>query len=212
VSATRRASPADSGPRRGGRYGNPADLARFVRRQLHPQRGAWQKPATVVRALGLQPGQVIAELGPGPGYFTARLARAVGPRERGYAVDPEPTVLEILRARLTRARVRNVTPVLGRAADPLLPAGSCDLALIVNTYHHVDKRPAFLRQVARALAAGGRLVNVDWALRDTPHGPPLAHRVRPEAFLRDARQAGFTLAAEHHFLPYQYFLVLRRAR
>jgi SAM-dependent methyltransferase len=129
-----------------------------------------------------------------------------------YAVDPEPTVLEILRARLARARVRNVTPVLGRPDDPLLPAGSCDLALIVNTYHHVDRRPAFLRQVARALTRGGRLVNVDWAIQETPHGPPLEHRVSPEAFLRDAQRAGFRLAAEHSFLPYQYFLVLRRAR
>jgi ubiquinone/menaquinone biosynthesis C-methylase UbiE len=198
--------------RRHGRYGNPADLARFVARQLHPDRERWQKPASVVRALALRPGQVVLELGPGPGFFTARLARAVGPRGHVYAVDPEPAVLEILRGRLTTARVRNVTPVLGRPDDPCVGARSCDLALIVNVYHHVSERVAWLRRVAQALVPRGRLVNVDWAVRETPHGPPLAHRVPPQAFLRDARRAGFTGVAEHAFLPYQYFFVLRRAR
>ena len=91
-------------------------------------------------------------------------------------------------------------------------ARSCDVALIVNVYHHVTERVALLRRVARALVPRGRLVNVDWAVRETPHGPPLAHRVPPQAFLRDARRAGFTGVAEHAFLPYQYFFVLRRAR
>jgi ubiquinone/menaquinone biosynthesis C-methylase UbiE len=196
--------------RRRGRYGNPADLARFVERQLHPGRARWQKPGAVVRALGLRPGQVIVELGPGPGYFTTRLSRAVGPRGHVYAVDPEPTVLEVLRTRLGAAGARNVTPVLGRPDDPCLPARACELALIVNVYHHMSDRVAFLRRVARVLTPRGHLVNVDWAVRDTPHGPPLGHRVPPEVFLREARRAGFTRVVEYAFLPYQYFFVLRR--
>jgi hypothetical protein len=43
-------------------------------------------------------------------------------------------------------------------------------------------------------------------------GPPLKRRVAREAFLRDARRAGLTPAAEHRFLPHQYFLVLRAGR
>jgi len=39
-----------------------------------------------VRALGLRRGQVVAEIGAGPGYFTTRLARAVGPSGRVYAL------------------------------------------------------------------------------------------------------------------------------
>jgi ubiquinone/menaquinone biosynthesis C-methylase UbiE len=196
---------------RHGRYGNPADLHRMIARQEDPARVAWQKPAAVVRALALRRGQVVADVGAGPGYFTRRLARAVGPAGHVYAVDPEPAILEVLRERLAAARSTNVTPILGRGDDPLLPAGRCDLALIVNAYHHVEGGPAFLRRVARALRRGGRLVNIDFAKRETPVGPPVDHRVSREAFLRDARRAGLVLTAEHGFLPYQYFLVLRRA-
>jgi len=149
-----------------------------------------------------------AEIGAGVGYFTFRLARAVGPRGRVYAVDPEPRMLARLVGRLPRARARNVTPVLGRDEDPLLPAGACDLILVVNTYHHFPDGPAFLRRLVRALRPGGRIANVDFHRRETPVGPPVEHRVAREAFVRDARRAGLRLAAERDFLPYQYFLIL----
>ncbi|MBI1728720.1 MAG: hypothetical protein HYR50_15780, partial [Candidatus Rokubacteria bacterium] len=65
----------------------PKELAGALRRQLNPRRATWQKPAVLVRALGLRRGQVVAEIGSGPGYFTPRLARAVGPSGHVYAVD-----------------------------------------------------------------------------------------------------------------------------
>ena len=182
----------------------------MVARQEDPGRVTWQKPVAVVRALGLRRGQVVADIGAGPGYFTKRLARAVGPSGHVYAVDAEPVILDVLRERLTAARLTNVTPVLGRGEDPLLPASCCDLAIIVDTYHHFADGPAFLRRAARALRPGGRLVNIDFAKRDTPVGPPVDHRVSRDDFVRDVRRAGLVVAREHQFLPYQYFLVLRR--
>src|SRR5882762_1335037 len=104
-----------------GHSGSPQDLARMIKRQLDPSRAAWQKPDRVVAALGLRRGQVVGEIGAGPGYFTLRLARAVGRSGHVYAVDPESGVLEALRARLARARVHNVTPILALGHDPLLP-------------------------------------------------------------------------------------------
>jgi SAM-dependent methyltransferase len=197
---------------RHGRHGNPADLALMRKRQLDPARAAWQKPDRVITALGLRRGQVVAEIGSGPGYFTLRLARAVGPSGRVYAVDPEPAMLEALRERVGRSGLRNVTPILGLPDDPLLPSGSCHLALIVNAYHHFADGPALLRRLTRALRPRGRVVNVDWAPRETPVGPPLERRVAPDAFIRAARGAGLRLIRARDLLPHQYFLVLERAR
>lgn len=188
----------------------PADFQRFVRRQLAPSRAAWQRPDRVVRALDLTRGDVVAEVGAGPGYFTTRLARAVGRRGHVYALDPEPRALDVLRRRLVG--VGNVTPVLNRDDDPMLPARSCDAVVVVNAYHHFEDGPGFLRSLARCLKPRGRLVNIDWARREMPKGPPLRHRVARDEFLRVARRAGLVLTAEHRFLPYQYFLVLRRVR
>jgi len=189
----------------------PKELAGALRRQLNPRRATWQKPAVLVRALGLRRGQVVAEIGAGPGYFTPRLARAVGPSGHVYAVDPEAAVLDVLRRRLARTGARNVTPVLGRDDDPLLPRGRCDVAVLINCYHHMHGRVAFLRRLVAALPKNARVVNVDWD-EETEFGPPPKRRVPRARFLRDARRAGLRLVADRPVLPHQYFLVLRRAR
>jgi ubiquinone/menaquinone biosynthesis C-methylase UbiE len=189
----------------------PEELKGALKRQLAPRRAKWQKPSAVVRALGLRRGQVIAEIGAGPGYFTPRLARAVGRAGHVYAVDPEAAVLDVLRKRMKRAGVRNITPVLSLDDDPLLPDGRCDLAVIINAYHHMHGGPAFLRRLVRRLARGARVINVDWA-ENAEFGPPPRRRVPRARFLRDARRAGLRLVSERSFLPHQYFLELRRAR
>jgi SAM-dependent methyltransferase len=187
----------------------PKELAGALKRQLNPRRARWQKPAVLVRALGLRRGQAIAEIGCGPGYFTPRLARAVGPSGHVYAVDPEPAVLDVMRRRLRG--VRNVTPVLGRDDDPLLPRGRCEAAVLINVYHHMHGGARFLRRLVAALPPRARVVNVDWN-ETTDFGPPARRRVSRARFLRDARRAGLRLVAERAILPHQYFLVLRRAR
>ena len=117
-------------------------------------------------------------------------------------------MLPILVERLRRGGIKNVTPVLGRDDDPLLPARSCDLVLVVNTYHHFPGGPRYLRRLRRLLRPGGRLVNVDFHAPGDAGRPAGRAPRRPRAFLRDARRAGFRLVREATFLPYQYCLVL----
>jgi ubiquinone/menaquinone biosynthesis C-methylase UbiE len=173
-----------------------------------PSRAVWQKPDEVVRALGLRPGQAACDVGAGPGYFSLRLARAVGKAGHVYAVDVEPRILAVLRDRVRSSKARNVTPVLSLPDDALLPAASCDLILIVDTYHHFPDGPEYLRRLMRALRPGGRIANVDFHKRELPVGPPPEHKVAREAFLANAAAAGLRLVQEHTFLPYQYFVVL----
>jgi ubiquinone/menaquinone biosynthesis C-methylase UbiE len=194
------------------RYGNPPDLDGYIAHQEEPSRAAWQKPDQVVKALDVRPGQTVCDVGAGPGYFSLRLARAVGPRGRVYAVDVEPRILGALRDRVEKAGLTNVTPVLGLGGDPLLPPGACDLVLIVDTYHHFPDRPAYLRRLLRALAPGAHVANIDFHKRATPVGPPLEHRLAREDFLREAAGAGLELVAEPSFLENQYFLILARTR
>ena len=49
---------------------------------------------------------------------------------------------------------------------------------------------------------------VDFKL-DSPVGPPARHRVAPQQVVEEMTQAGYRLAEEHGFLPYQYFLVFQ---
>ena len=192
------------------RFRNPPDLAPYIAAQEDPGRDRWQKPDQVLQALAVRPGQTVCDIGAGPGYFTLRLARLVGAQGRIYAVDVEPRILEVLRERLEKRGIVNVTPVLGLGDNPLLPDATCDLILIVDTYHHFPDGPAYLRRLAQLLKPAGRIANIDFRKQPTPLGPPQGHRIAREDFLRQAATASLKLDQELTFLENQYFLILRR--
>jgi cyclopropane fatty-acyl-phospholipid synthase-like methyltransferase len=189
-----------------GKHGNPEDVDSYIARMEEPERAEWQKPAEVLKALGLAPGQVVCDIGAGPGYFALRAARTAA---HVFAVDVEPRIVQALQKRIAKSGLRNVTPVLGLDDDPLIPERACDLVLVLNTYHHFPDGPAYLQRLARSLKPGGRIANVDFHPRELPVGPPVAHKISRDDFLADAQAAGLALAEEHDFLPYQYCLVLR---
>jgi len=188
------------------KHRNPEDLDSYIARMEDPERAGWQKPDEVLRALELAPGQVACDIGAGPGYFALRMARTAA---HVFAVDVEPRILQALQKRVAKSGLRNVTPVLGLDDDPLVPERACDLITVVDTYHHFPDGPAYLRRLVRSLKPGGRIANLDFHRRDLPVGPPIEHKVARDDFLRAAEAAGLALVAEHTFLPYQYFLVLR---
>jgi SAM-dependent methyltransferase len=190
------------------RFQNPRDLDGYIAAQEEPARAAWQKPDQVLDTLAPRAGQTVCDIGAGPGYFALRIAKRVGATGRVFAVDVEPRILDALRTRIEAARLRNITPVLALGTDPLLPAASCDLVLIVDVYHHFADRAQYLRGLVRLLRPGGRLAAIDWHKRKTAIGPPPEHRVSREEFLADAAKAGLRLVAEPTFLPNQYFVIL----
>jgi ubiquinone/menaquinone biosynthesis C-methylase UbiE len=172
-----------------------------------PARDEYSKPGEVVRALALREGEVVADIGSGTGYFTLRLARAVGQTGKVFAVDISPDMVRHLNRRLRDEGVRNVVTVLADADDPLLPDGSVDRFVIVNTWHHIEGHPAYLEKLKRMLRPGGQVVHIDFQKRDTPVGPPTSEKIARSDLVAEMQSAGFRLFAEHDFLPYQYFLV-----
>ena len=175
-----------------------------------PARAAWQKPEQLVAALGLRPGQCVADLGAGTGYFSRFLSAAVGRNGSVLAVDVEPSLIAHLRERSEREGTTNVTPVLASLDDPRLPPGSVDLVLIVDTYHHLDDRVAYMRRLRRALRPSARVAVVDWQKRPLPVGPEMEHKLGREQVVDEMTAAGYRLAAEPAILPYQYVLVFIR--
>lgn len=171
-----------------------------------PRRDEWQKPHEVIRALGLEPDAVVADIGAGTGYFTMRLAHMAS-RGRVYAVDAEPDMVAYLERRARESGLANVRVVQASGDDPRLPE-KADVILFVDVYHHIADRERYFARLRNALKAGGRLAIVDFRM-DAPTGPPKSGRVSPDAVKRELAGAGYTLAAEHDFLPYQYYLVFR---
>lgn len=170
-----------------------------------PARDAWQLPKDVVKAMAIAPGAKVADVGAGTGYFEPYLSRAVGPAGRVIAVDVEPDMVRWLTDRAKREGLANVEAVLGAADDPHLPPASIDRVLVVDTWHHVEDRRAYVKKLAAALAPGGSVYIVDFT-RESPHGPPPAARLTPEDVSADLASAGLAPRRVDVGLPYQYVI------
>jgi tRNA A58 N-methylase Trm61 len=175
-----------------------------------PERETEERPEAVLRRLNLKPGETVADIGAGSGYFTRRLARAVGPRGRVFAVDIQPQMLTELTNRLTRAGITNVTPVLGADRDPRLSPASIDLALLVDVYHELEYPFEMMVAIARALKPGGRVVLVEYRAEDPAVPIKPLHKMSEAQARRELAAAGFEWLGTHPDLPSQHILEFRK--
>jgi SAM-dependent methyltransferase len=128
----------------------------------------------VLDRLGVKPGMRVADVGAGDGYYTVRLAKRLGPGGTIYAEDVTGAYLDRLGARLAREDVSGVRLVHGAPADPRLPRGSVDLALLAHVYHEVEQPYEFLYRLRSGLAPGGRVAIIDNDKPTGEHGTPPA--------------------------------------
>lgn len=176
-----------------------------------PEREAEEAPSRAIAALKIQAGQTVADIGAGSGYYTVRLARAVGPAGRVYATDIQPAMLDLLRANVARARLDNVTAILGAPDDPKLPANTIDLAMMVDVYHELAAPQAFLQRLRPALKRDGRLVLLEFRKEDRRVPILEVHKMSVAEVRQELEAEGFRLTAVLDDLPWQHILVLTPA-
>jgi predicted methyltransferase len=176
-----------------------AQVAGTAATPTEADREQWQKVPEIFSAMKVSAGSRVADLGAGTGFFTARLARVVGPTGRVFAVDINPNTVRDLVARAVREKLENVEVIAGAPADPRLPT-SLDAVLIVNTYHEMQEHQAVLDKVRQALKLEGRLVIVEpiaQAREKTSRTEQQAnHEIAIRYVLEDLRQAGFEIVEQ----------------
>lgn len=169
-------------------------------------RDEWQKPGEVIRALDIKTGDHIADLGSGSGYFTFRLANAVGPGGKVFAVDIDQELNAYVRDRALAEARRNIEVILAKPDDPMLPPSGVDMIFSTNTYHFLENRSAYFANASKYLRPGGRLVIIDFNSRQwfDIFG---AHYTPGDLIKSEMEKAGYTLQREFDLLPRQHFLV-----
>ena len=168
----------------------------------------------IVEVLDLSPGMAAADVGTGTGLFLSSLASEVGPRGTVYAVDISPKLVEYVRQRVQDAGLTQVEVLLSDGHSAGLPAGSVDLVLVCDTYHHFEYRRSMLASLHRALKPAGRLVVIDFErIPGVSREFILGHvRAGKEVFSAEIVAAGFTREdeAEVEGLRENYVLRFRR--
>lgn len=182
-----------------------ADPEQYAQRWNSPERDARQKPDQVMAILDLSAGMTAVDLGTGTGYFVPRLSAAVGGGGKVLALDIEKTMVDYVRKRAADEGWTNVEARVVAADDPGLAAGSVDRVLLVNTWHHIARRPAYAKRLLRALRPGGALVIVDVTM-DAKRGPPKHIRVPAANVVKELVDAGFTAEIVGEDLANQYIV------
>lgn len=151
--------------------------------------------------LGIDRFQDVAELGCGYGTFSIPIAETIGGTL--YTFDVEPEMI----AR-TKERAAGL-PIVCEQRDVFeLGFGvQVDAALLFNILH--CEQP--IRLLQHAATAAPNVLVIHWRQGETPRGPSLEIRPRPEQIVEWAQAAGLEPVGEMADLPpWHYGLMLRR--
>jgi ubiquinone/menaquinone biosynthesis C-methylase UbiE len=153
----------------------------------------------------------VAEFGCGYGTFTIPAARMISGRI--YAIDIELDMVKTVSKKVRDQNIQNVVPVLrdfisdGTGLDD----ESVDYAMLFNILH--DEKPGrIFKEAYRIVKPGGKIGIIHWVYeQNTPRGPPMEIRPKPEHLIELATEAGFRLERLCNLKPYHYGIVLSKA-
>ena len=174
-----------------------------------PSRERAERTDLLIDRLPLEVDHVIADIGAGTGYFSFPVAERV-PAGRVLAVDIQPEMLEMIRARSADTGIENVEPVLGSEDDPNLPENAVDLIFIVDAYHEFSHPKEMGEAMARALVPGGRLILVEYRAEDPRVPIKRLHKMSEVQAKREMAAIGLEWEETGDYLPQQHVLVFRK--
>jgi ubiquinone/menaquinone biosynthesis C-methylase UbiE len=105
-----------------------------------------------------KPGERILEVGPGTGYYTLDVAEWVKPDGEVDILDLQQEMLDHTMRRAGERGLANITPTQSDATALPYEDGSLDAAFLVTVLGEIPDQDAALRELARVLKPGGRLV------------------------------------------------------
>jgi ubiquinone/menaquinone biosynthesis C-methylase UbiE/biotin operon repressor len=119
---------------------------------------SWKSTAEAF--LQLLPPMTIADLGSGDGSYALLLSQNA---VRVIGVDSSEKMLDVAREQAQRATVPNVEFRLGEMEDVPIDNASVDLVFFSQSLHHAAHPERAIREAARILRSGGRVVILDLA-------------------------------------------------
>lgn len=166
----------------------------------------WNNPEQFVAEADIPHGARVAEIGCGSGWFTFALEKVVRPRGIVYALDMQPAMLQILRAK--RENWERILTLPCSENNFELDDGEVDLVFHANTLHECTEPEKHLQEVNRVLKEGGRLVLIEWLWKGEENhpGPDNTDRLEPDTVRDLLQENGFDVQQTEDIGPYHYII------
>ncbi len=147
-------------------------------------------------------GERVLEIGPGTGYYTADIAGRLAPDGRLEIFDIQQQMLDHTIERVRRAGLENVGATLGDARELSYEDGSYDAVVLTTVLGEIPDRDRALKEIARVLKPGGRLIVGEILIGDP-------HWIGPKRLTADTAAAGLRFV-ERDGTPVGYFARFER--
>ena len=153
----------------------------------------------------------LLEVGCGYGTFTLSAAKEIAGKV--FAFDIEPDMIDYTRKKADSEGLTNIgfynRDILSEGSG--LEAGTIDYVMLFNILHH-DKPLELLSEAYKILRPFGKTGIIHWRTdMETPRGPNMSIRPKPEQCVDWAKQTGFEVIQSPEILePYHYGLIIEK--
>jgi ubiquinone/menaquinone biosynthesis C-methylase UbiE len=174
-----------------------------------PERIQEEQPDKAIDAIQIRPTDTVADIGAGDGYFSIRIARKT--KDGGVlAEDIQPEMIALMRQNIRKAKIDNVTPILGATTDPHLPPGTVDKVLLVDAYHEFDKPREMMDGIVKSLRPDGEVIFLEYRAEDPAVPIKPHHKMTVAQLSAEMAAVGLHLVRRDESLPWQHLLVYGR--
>ena len=177
-----------------------------------PTREKEERTDLLLKEMQLKPGEIVADIGAGSGFFSWRMAKAVAPEGKVYAVEIQQEMLDLIALAMKKHDTPNIVPTLGTTSDPKLPENTIDTILLVDVYHEFDKPFEMMASMIRSLKKGGRIVWVEFRAEDPAINIKTVHKMSVEQARKEAAVfPELTFEKVIKTLPQQHIMIFRKS-
>lgn len=187
---------------------NEQEFESLVEKFESDDREKWQKPNTIIGGMPDLSNKVVADIGAGTGYFTFRLAPSV---EKVIAIDVDERFINYIESKKALYKEdiqKKIETRLAEYHDPKLKKEEVDFVLVVNTYHHIEDRVTYFRNIKPSFRKDGQLIIIDFKAGDLPIGPPADHKLSIDQITKELKAAGYSeVRIDSSSLQYQDIII-----
>lgn len=177
---------------------------------LRQEREREEATSVMMRELGLKPGMVVCDMGSGNGYHSLMMAKKVGEEGKVVAVDIQPEMLRLLKARARAAGLENIETTESAVHDPKLPPNTFDFILLVDVYHEFSHPEQMLAGMLQSLKNDGQIVLVEFRMEDPEVPIKRLHKMSKAQIMKELPPNGFKLTRSFDDLPWQHLMFFGR--
>lgn len=175
---------------------------------------AFFDPSGVLRQMGVTGSiRTLIDIGCGYGTFMIPASQIITGQVVG--IDIECEMIDTCAQKLPEQGIKNVELLCGDiSAEATLKSlakfkGTVDYVTLFNILH-CEHPQELLKNVYDLLDIGGKTGVIHWIYGQTPRGPSMEIRPKPEAIIEWAGKTGFALAKKIDLPPYHFGLIFQK--